>query len=363
MAFFNPIRPSYIENPYPALARLRAEEPVYYSRELSAWVVTRYADCARALREPTTFCSDFSEVHSQWWDETRTRNQMLLGGVQPLARTEPPHHHRMRDVVSGAYTHVAVQGLRPYIESAVDRLLDGVRPGRPFDLMQSFARPLPQMVIAEQLGIAEQDRETVMGDAYSLVLAATSTSPPEQVRRASEARISLLAYLAHVGVRGTGYGDGGVLARMLDARRGGELSEAELLALAVDVAMAGNDATAYLIGNGTLALLQHPEQFAALGDEPALMTDSIGEFLRYDSPVQAVSRVVAIDVRLGGKQLDKGDLVYLTVGAANRDPAQFPAPDRLHLRREDRRYLSFGAGPITAWGPRSRGSRRRLRSP
>ncbi|MSQ30081.1 MAG: cytochrome P450 [Dehalococcoidia bacterium] len=344
MAFFNPTRPSYIANPYPALARLRAEEPVYYSREIGAWLVTRYADCSDVLRDQRIYRSEFSHVQDPAWEAGRERLQQMLGGVQRLAATEPPDHDRMRGVVSGAFTQRAVQDQRAYIEATAGRLLESVRLGQPFELMQGFAHPLQLSVIAEQLGFAEEDRASVLGAAAAITRAVWLEPTPRNVARAREARALLLAFLARAREQDAGHGGGGVLAELLAAERAGALSPEELLALTIDVAMTGNDVTACLIGNGTLALLTHPDQLALLRSQPELAADAVDELLRYDSPMQAVLRTVAHDVRLHGKQLRKGDLVYLMVGAANRDPEQFPEPDRLDLRREDRRHLSFAAG-------------------
>ena len=345
VAFFNPTRGSYVENPYPALARLRSDDPVFYSRELDAWIVTRYEDCSRALRDEQTFSSDLSSIHGPWWDETAARHRLLVGPAQPLTKTDPPDHHRMREVVGAAFTPRAVQGLRPYVESVVDRLLDAIPLGAPFDFMEAFARPLPRAVVAEQLGLTPDRGEAFLADAQAIMAGIYSVDSPQRMQRAGEARDAFHAGLARAGAEGAADHHGGdVLARMLDAERAGVLSPSEHLALALDVTIAGNDATANFLGNRMLALLQHPAARSVLRNDPAMRADSMDEFIRLDSPVQSIPRVTVTDVTLSGKRVPKGSLLHLMIGAANHDPAQFVQPDRLDLDREDRRHLGFGAG-------------------
>jgi cytochrome P450 len=258
-----------------------------------------------------------------------------------------PDHHRLREVVSGAFAPRAVQWLRPFVETAVERLLDALEPGEPFDLMRGLAHPLPRLVIAEQIGIPEDDRATFQAHADAIARAIIGAGPADE---AIHARESLLAYVAGLEASPDGHDGARALARMLDARIAEALSDAELVALLIDVAMAGNDPTACLIGNATLALLRHPDQMAMLRDDLELIPDAIEELLRYDSPLHALMRVAASDTTLGGRQIRAGDVVYLMVGAANRDPAQFSDPDRLDLRRENRKHLSFGTGFHTCLG-------------
>ena len=344
MPFFNPLRPSYAEDPYPALARLRAQDPVFFSHDLNAWIVTRYAECSLALHDTARFRSDFLAAEGPRWAVARARNELFLGGVPALSAMAEPDHHRMRETVSAVFAPRAVQRLRERIVDAVDGLLAGLAPGEPFEVMRGLAYPLPRMVIAEQLGIPETDRAEFQAHADAIARAIFGGAEPAEVARASEARDALLAYVARLHADPESLDLSGALARMIDAFTGGTLSQAEVVGLAVDVAMAGNDPTACLIGNGLLALLRHPDQIDLVRGEPALMADATDEFARFDSPLHALMRIAAEDVELAQKVIRRGDVVYLMVGAANRDPAQFADPDRLDVRRENRRHLGFGAG-------------------
>lgn len=344
MAAFDPSQPSYLFDPYPALAALRAEDPVWFSADLEAWVVTGYAECSAVLHDASTYRSDFLAVEGARWDEARRRSEVFLGGVPALSAMAEPDHHRMRDTVSGAFSPRAVERLRPRIETIINALLDVIEPGRPFDVMGGLAYPLPRHVIAAQLGLADAERDAFLRDASTIARGIFGSGTAEEVAQAHEARASIAAYLARAASTPDTYDVTGALHHMFEARDSSALSEVEVLALMMDVALAGNDPTACLIGNGTLALLRHPEERAALLDDPARIPSAVEELLRYDSPLHALMRIAGRDTTLGGHEVRAGDVVYLMLGAANRDPAQFEEPDRLDVRREHPRHLAFGAG-------------------
>ncbi|MGE3856341.1 MAG: cytochrome P450 [Dehalococcoidia bacterium] len=342
MTTFNPFVPGYGEDPYPALARLRAAEPVHFSEDLGAWVLTRYADCVTVLRDSATFRSDFLSQEGERWDEARRRSQLFLDGIPALSAMAEPDHHRMRETVQGAFSPRAVQRLRPRIQAAVDALLARARPGEPFEVMGGLAYPLPRLVIEEQLGIADVDREPFMRAASLIASGVFGSGDMSETVPALEAREALHEYLARLDAEPPDAD--GALARMRAAHGAGTLSDAETVGLMVDVALAGNDPTACLIGNGLLALLRHPEVLDALRADPSLIPGAVEEFLRFDSPLHALMRIAARDVEVGGVPLRAGDVVYLMLGAANRDPAQFEEPDRLDIRRPHLHHLGFGGG-------------------
>ena len=344
MAFFNPLRQSYAEDPYPALARLRAQAPVYFSRDMNAWIVTRYVDCSAVLHDTSTFRSDFLSVEGAHWEVARARNQLFLGGVPALSAMAEPDHHRLRETVSAIFAPRTVRRLRAQIEAIVERLLERLEPGRPCDVMHDLAHPLPRLVIMEQLGIPEPDREEFQAHADAIARAIFGSATADEVRRATDARAALLDYIDRVSTTRT-YDPAGALARMIEAFSTHTLSRDEVMALAIDVAMAGNDPTACLIGNALLALLRHPDQLALLRAEPGRIVNAMDEVARYDSPLHALMRIASADVTLGNHPIRRGDVVYAMVGAANRDPAQFADPDRFDVTRDTHRQLGFGAGP------------------
>ncbi len=343
MTLFNPFDPSYTDHPYPALAALRASEPVYFSDVLQAWIVTRYADCLSVLHDAKTFRSDFLSLEGERWIEARRRSQLFLDGVPALSAMAEPDHHRMRAVVGGTFAVHGLERLRMQIESAVDGLLDGAVPGVPFDVMGGLAFPLPRLIVLAQLGVAEADRDAFMEHVSRIAGAVFGSGDAEEARQALDARDALATYLA--GLSEDTLDAHGMLARVVEAGGSGTLSPSEALGLVVDVALAGNDPTACLIGNGVLALVQHPEQFQILRARPELVPQAVEEFLRFDSPLHTLMRIVDASVTLAGQALQAGDVVYVMPGAANRDPAQFRDPDRLDILRSSSHHLGFGGGP------------------
>lgn len=347
MAYFNPSRPSYIADPYPALARLREEAPVYRSSELDGWIVTSYEECVVVLQDYETYSSEVASAPGRLGDRVRAvKRRSVLGDAPRIAQLDPPAHHRLRAVVARAFTPRQVEAMRPAIEAHVAALLDVAERGRPFDLMTGLCEPLPAAIVAAQIGAPEADRAQVLAWARALMQTEGADLSPERRREARAARDGLMDYLGRVAAAETGDPES-LIAVM--ARAGSEeerLALPELLALVIDLSLAGNDNTSNLVGNAFLSLAGHSEQEALLRGRPALLAGAIEEVLRYDSPQQAAVRVVTQDTTLGRERLKAGQVVIAMLGAANRDPAAFEDPDRFDVTREPEvRHLAFGLGP------------------
>jgi cytochrome P450 len=251
--------------------------------------------------------------------------------------------------VSKAFTPRAVAAMRPRVAELVDKLLDEAQARGPLDLMRDLAAPLPVMVIASMLGIPPEDHGRFKH--WSDDIAATANLPEnlsdETLTSASTATRELADYFRDlVGKMRAGQG-AGLLAAMAAAEEAGDrLNEAELYANAILILNAGHETTTNLIGNGTLALLRHPDQWQRLRSDPALVEGAVEELLRYDSPVQFTNRTAHEDVTLGDHTITAGQKVVVILGAANRDPAKFPDPDRLDITRaEAAHHVAFGQGP------------------
>lgn len=347
MAYFNPSRPSYIADPYPALARLREEAPVYRSDELDAWIVTSYDGCVTVLQDYETYSSEVANAPGRLGDRVRAvKRRSVLGDAPRIAQVDPPAHHRLRAVVARAFTPRQVETMRPAIEAHVAALLDVVERGQPFDLMAGLCEPLPAAIVSAQMGAPEADRAQVLAWARALMQTEGADLSPERRREAQAARDGLLDYLGRVSAGETGDPESliAVMARAGTAEERLELPE--LLALVIDLSLAGNDNTSNLVGNAFLSLAAHPDQEALLRERPALLAGAIEETLRYDSPQQAAVRVVRRDTALGRERLKAGQVVITMLGAANRDPGVFEDPDRFDVTREPgARHLAFGLGP------------------
>ena len=346
MVAFNPFVPSFRRNPYLQYSRLRAEEPVHRSGALQAWVLTRYADCAAVLRDPATFSSDQRQAGGRVGELIREqRAASPLGDARTLLTIDPPAHTRMRAIVNRAFTPRRVAELRPRIEEIARDLLATAPARGTFDLMSALARPLPVIVIAELLGVPPADRDRFA--RWSSVIAATTDlrSSETAVAAAREVTRELMDYFRGYVDRRRESPGSDLLSALTGAAADEELTTDEILAFAILLLVAGHETTTNLIGNGALALLGRPEVADRMRADPPIATLAVEEMLRFDSPVQAVVRVARAGTRIGGTAVERGDLLLVMLGAANRDPEQFDRPDEFRESRPSNRHLSFGLGP------------------
>jgi pimeloyl-[acyl-carrier protein] synthase len=338
---FNPMDPEFVANPYPTYRRLRAEDPVHLS-PLGFWVLTRYEDVVAVLRDPR-----FAKEAIAAFVAARFGIAPPGVGLSMLDR-DPPDHTRLRGLVSKAFTPRVVETLRPRVQQIVDGLLDQVETKSAMDLIDDFAYPLPVIVICEMLGVPVEDRERFKEWGLDIArgLDAIMLPPESEVtRRSVAARRALSDYFRGLIAERRASPRGDLLSGLITAEEAGDkLSEDELLATCILLLVAGHETTVNLIGNGTLALLRHPDQLHRLRETPALITSAVEELLRYDGPVQRTARIPSEDVTIDGRRIAKGELVMPFIGAADRDPAQFPDPDRLDITRADNRHIAFGWG-------------------
>lgn len=347
MAVFNPFVPSFKRDPYRALARLRAEQPVHYSEALQAWVLTRHADCLAVLRDHETFSSDSSHARSQLADALEERRRLSPLGMTPVVlSSDPPAHARLRGIVNHALTPKRVAGLRPRIEEIARELLADVDGESEFEVMAGLAVPLPMIVIAELLGVPAEDRELFHGWSNAVAAATNVVTADEIADEAREATRALVDYLGRVVEQRRSEPRDDLLSVLVEAEEEGQrLSHEEVLAFAILLLVAGNETTTNLIGNGTLALVADAEQQQAVRAGGEALRGGIEEMLRFDSPVQTLVRFARRDTEIAGSTIAAGNTVLLMTGAANRDPEVFADPDRFDVARPDaNRHLSFGMG-------------------
>ena len=338
--------PAFFADPYPTYHALRDEGPVY--REGHTWMVTRHAHIKAVAHDPRLLKGPVT--------------QALVAGLPPavrvaaapfsdsiannMLRVDPPDHTRLRSLVSKAFTPRTVKTLRPRIERLVADLLDAVEPSGGMDIIRDLAYPLPAIVIMEMLGIPSEDRDrfkTWSDDQMAFLGGRFAGDPLEPARRASESTLAMGGYLRSlIEARRNAPRADLVTAMVAVDERGERLTEQELVATAALLLVAGHETTTHLIGNGLLALLRHPSQWQRLQQEPALMPSAVEELLRYDGPIQFVNRVAGSNVAIGGITIAAGETLMLMLAAANRDPAQFPEPDRLEITRQPNDHLAFG---------------------
>jgi cytochrome P450 len=241
-----------------------------------------------------------------------------------------------------------VEAMRPHIQDLVDGLLDRVLPTGRMDIIEDLAYPLPVTVICEMLGVPVTDQAAIRQWSADLARSLDAIGPQadaEVQERGAQARHALAEYFRTQIPERRRQPRADLLSALITAEEQGDrLTERELLAMCVLLFVAGHETTVNLIGNGILALVHHPDELRRLRADQALTPSAVEELLRYDSPVQRTARIPSTDVELDGHTIRQGTMVVAAIGAANRDPAHFPDPDRLDLTRRDNRHLSFGFG-------------------
>ncbi|CAM5323894.1 cytochrome P450 family protein [Streptomyces abikoensis] len=330
--------PEFLQNPYPFYDELRAAAPVKQvttgSGGRPSYLVTGYAEAKAAFMDP-----GLSKDTARFFADRPSGRNLHPAVAHTMLATDPPEHTRLRRLVTKAFTTGAVTRLRPYIRHTADHLLDGLPEDGEADLVTGLAVPLPVTVICQLLGVPEADRAQVR--AWSSYLFAAG-----QHQRIDAASHAVAGYMADLIGAKRRAPDDSLLHDLITVRDEGEqLSEDELVSLAVLLLVAGHETTTNFIGNAVLALLQHPELFNRVRTEPGTMSSMLNELLRYDSPVGiATFRYSTQVITLGETEIPAGVPVLISPGAANRDPAQYPTPDRPDADRDARGHLAFGHG-------------------
>jgi len=342
----NMASPAFKADPYPFFARLREESPVcrvMVSDKQIAWLVTRYDDVVTVLKDDR-FVKDKRGVLSSEQAARQPWVPRMLKSIEfNMLDLDPPDHTRLRGLVHQAFTPRMVENLRERITVLTNELLDAAQARGRMDLIRAYALPLPTTIIAEMLGVPVRDRHRFHRWSSKIVTTAATTWGMLQTLP------SLIAFLRYirklVKARRTAPADD-LVSALVEAREAGDrLSEDELLAMISLLLIAGHETTVNLIGNGMLALLEHPEQMDRLRNDPALIKPAVEELLRYDGPLEtATERYAREDVTIAGVTIPRGEMVFAVLASANRDERQFDRPDELDLAREPNRHLAFGLG-------------------
>ena len=334
---FNPFLPEFHANPYSFYHRLRAADPVHRT-PMGLWVLTRYDDVVAVLKDPRFGREGFDQIMANVYGE----------GARSMLFRDPPDHTRLRGLVSQAFTPRMIERMRSHIQDIVDRLLDRVQNANAMDVIADLAYPLPVTVICEMLGVPTDAHSGIRQWSADLARSVDAIGMPtdeEVVKRGRVAQQAMLNYFSDLIPERRQTPRDDLLSLLIAAEEQGDrLSEGELLITCILLFVAGHETTVNLIGNGLLALLNHPDELAKLRADLTLLPGAVEELLRYDSPVQRTGRITNTDVDLDGRKIAKGSLVVTAIGAANRDPAHFPDPDRLDITRRDNRHIAFGFG-------------------
>jgi pimeloyl-[acyl-carrier protein] synthase len=333
------VPPEEWPDPHPHYHRMRAATPILAVPEWDEFVLTRWEDCERVLRDPT-FSSDPARRRLEvpileFGDMERPRSMLMM---------DPPDHTRLRKLVSKAFTPRTVEQLRPHVAELVHEMLDEADPAG-FDLIAGLGYPLPVTVICELLGVPVEDRHLFgpwSSDASRMLDADLDEAT---IQRGLLAFMQLLNYLNGLfDERRAAPRDDLVSALLAAEEEGDRLSEEELRSTVLLLFVAGHETTMNLIGNGTVALLRRRDQWERLVADPSLAPTAVEELLRFDGPVHLTGRTATVPSRIGDVEVEPGQGVVTLLAAANRDPERFPDPDRLDITRADNHHLTFSHG-------------------
>jgi cytochrome P450 len=326
---------------YARLTLLRESEPISWSDEVRAWVITRHEDILSALRDPRWRRSAVEGGEALTWSAEvpaigSVMRNMFLG-------MDPPDHTRLRGLVNRAFTPSAVAAIEVRIREIVDGLLGALERERSFDLIAEFAIPLPATVIAELLGIpiADLPRFKRWSNDFIAVLDVTPDANWAQL----EASIAEFAtYVRDLAMKRRETPQKDLLSALVARHEGDALTEDELVSTVILLIAAGHETTTNLIGNGVLTLLQHPDQLERLRTNDALAPSAVEEILRFEPPVQVTFRLAGEAMTLQGKRIEPGQDAMLALAAGNRDPSVFDEPESFDIGRSPNRHLAFGMG-------------------
>jgi cytochrome P450 len=317
-----------------------------------SYFLSRYDDCAAVYRDPETWSSDKRRDFRPNFGDTLLYEHHTTS----LVFNDPPYHTRVRKLLSPAFTPRALAALQPRIEALVDRLIDRALDRGTIDLIEDFAAAIPVQLIGDMLGVPPDERGPLRAWSLAILGALEPVLSPEQSERGIRAVADFKTFLRDLVTRRTGEprrDEGEILSTLIAASdcapagaAGGDdrLSELELLHNCIFILNAGHETTTNLIGNGVDLLIRHPHAQAELRRDPALIASAVEEFLRMESSNQLGNRRARRVTALGGVAMPEGTYVHIGIGAANRDPAQFPDPDRIDVARRPNRHLAFGIG-------------------
>ena len=305
------------------------------------WILSRHDDVDALLRD-RTMAADARKAAPGTYMALFARADR----EPSMLMMDDPDHGRLRGLVSKAFTPRAVEEMRPRIAEIAEELLaamDGR--DRSADIIDDFAGPLPTIVIAEMLGVDPADRADFKRWSDTSVMGFDPLLSPEGMQQVAEASESMDAYLRATIDERRGAPRADLISALIAVEEAGDaLNTQEIVTMCALLLAAGNVTTTDLIGNGVLALLQHPEQLRLLHDDPSLIKQAVEEILRFDSPVVETARIPMSDTEIGGCPVKRGESVLVFLAAANRDPAVYDDPDRFDIRRSDAHHHSFGGG-------------------
>jgi cytochrome P450 len=337
---FDPRTPEYFRDPHPMLRQLRQDDPVHRS-PLGFWVLTRYDDVAAGLRSPKLGASRTSEQFRALYGDGPT----FAFASRRFQYFDPPEHTRVRSLVAKAFTLRRVEAMRRRIAAIAEALFDRVEGQEGFELIADIAHPLPATVICEMLGVPEAEQAQLSVWAATIPFIIAPVIEPDRLAAADAALGEFMTYVGRlIERRRRAPGDDLLTALMAAEEDGDRLSPEEIMATVIFLFSAGHHTTRSLVGNGILTLLREPALWTRLAADANLLPAALEECLRYEPSINFAPRRAREDAVFGGKQIPAGDLVFLSLPGANRDPARFADPDTFNIARPRNDHVAFGGG-------------------
>jgi cytochrome P450 len=343
---FNPFTPAFRRDPYGAYRQLRQEAPVHKERTL--WVLTRAADI-KAVMSDLRF-SSAAIRHSATQHAKGLEPEVLQGlvrlGEKSVVFTDKPEHTRLRRLVGEVINTKALEAKRPEVQARTERLLDELRGATRVEYISQVADVVPLHVVSDMMNLPLSMRPTIRDWTHEVRhLLEPAMMSPRAFRRiygTLQQYMSLCQEL--IDERRRNPGDDLISGLLAARHREDRLSDEEISYTIIMTFVAGHETTLGLLGNGLLALLQHPEELALLRARPELLRNAIQEMLRYDCPLQMTQRLATADVEVAGHRIANGEQVLLILGAANRDPELCKDPEKFRVARDDVSHVAFGHG-------------------
>ncbi|WJH29269.1 cytochrome P450 [Paenibacillus sp. CC-CFT742] len=336
---------SFIQQPFPVYEKLRAEEPVHrllLPSGHAAWMVTRYEDAVNILQDGR-FVTGVLDNRNNETEEFLPSHQAIIS--RNLISVGPEDHRRLRRLIQKAFTPRMIERLRGRIVEISDELLDKIQAGntREFDLIEDYAFPLPIIVICEMLGVPLKDQDKFRAWSNTIM---ESVSNPQMNQESDEVMKAFVDYLQELITERRNHIQQDLISDLISIEEEGDkLTEQELYALVFVLIIAGHETTVNLIGNGMLALLEHPQQKQLLMEQPDLIQAAVEEVLRFNGPAEISNvRWAAENVDFQGIQIRQGDMMLVALSSANRDSSRYENPDTFDITRKVNDHIAFGKG-------------------
>ena len=342
---YSPSDPQTNANPFPIFKHLQENDPVHWSHDLHAWVLTRYEDVKSALGDRKLSADRLTPFFNQQSLQARNRIPDLIRYLTLwMVFRDPPDHTRLRALVNQAFLPKVIAKLRPSIQQIVNELLSQRKHDDRMDLIHDFAMPLPARVIMGLLGVPHKHlpQMKAWSDEIALFIG-SARAHPQKYEIAQNGALQMSAFFRKIVQHREKEPQADLISALIAARNAGQaLSEDEVIGTCILILFAGHETTTNLIGNGMLALLQHPEQHQWLLQSAAKVPAAIEEMLRFDGPTLSAPRVVGQAHTRQKKFLKNNDRLFAMLSAANRDPRVFKNPDEFDITREKNPHIAFG---------------------